>query len=58
MVLHQMKEELKYVSMESGELLVINPGIEERPKLSVGNWDIAKLEVILLINKDFYNDCF
>ena len=47
MVLHQMKEELKYVSMESGELLVINTGIEERLMLSVGNWDTAKMAVIV-----------
>ena len=47
MVLHQMKEELKYVSMENGELLVVNTGIEERLMLSVDNLDIAKMEVIV-----------
>ena len=46
MVLHQMKEELKYVLMENGELLVINTGIEERLKLFVDNLDTAKMEVI------------
>ena len=46
MVLHQMKEELKYVSMENGELLVINTGIEERLKLFVDSLDTAKMEVI------------
>ena len=46
MVLHQMKEELKYVSMENGELLVIKTGIEERLMLSVGNLVTAKMEVI------------
>ena len=46
MVLHQMKEELKYVSMENGELLVINTGIEERLMLFVDNLDTAKKEVI------------
>ena len=49
MVLHQMKEELKYVSMENGELLVVNTGIEERLMLSAGNWDIAKMEVLYLL---------
>ena len=46
MVLHQMKEGLKYVSMKNGELLVINSGIEERLMLSVGNLVTAKKEVI------------
>ena len=46
MVLHQMKGELKYVSMESGELLVINSGIEWRLMLFVDNLDTAKMEVI------------
>ena len=46
MVLHQMKEELKYVLMENGELLVVNTGIEERLMLSVGNLVTAKMEVI------------
>ena len=49
MVLHQMKEELKYVLMENGELLVINTGIEERLKLSVGNWDMVVEVSIIFI---------
>ena len=52
MVLYQMKEELKYVSMENGELLVINTGIGERLKLSVGNWDIA-IMVLILDSEEF-----
>ena len=52
MVLCLMKEELKYVLMESGELLVIKTGIEERPKLSVDNLDTAKMEVIVKFNND------
>ena len=47
MVLHRMKEELKYVSMENGELLVINTGIEGRLKLFVDNLDTVKMEVIV-----------
>ena len=37
---HQMKEELKCVSMESGEVCVTVIGIDERLKLCVVNWDI------------------
>ena len=35
----QMKEELKCVLMESGGQCVAVAGIEEKPKLFVGNWD-------------------
>ena len=39
MVVHRMKEELKYATMASGARFVMMPGEEMMLELLVGSWD-------------------
>ena len=54
MVIHQMMEELRYVSMNCGVQYVMTGGISEMLQLSVDNWDIMDVRGVTIAWYNLY----